>query len=60
MGLADKQQCEGALKQTEYDVELAASLLLDRARWRLISKQQQVIQSAEVDTNLFIASVVSI
>lgn len=32
LGLADKQQCEGALKQTEYDVELAASLLLDRAR----------------------------
>ncbi|XP_051157619.1 activated Cdc42 kinase Ack [Leptopilina boulardi] len=32
LALADRQQCEGALKQTEYDVELAASLLLDRAR----------------------------
>ncbi|XP_033207301.1 activated CDC42 kinase 1 isoform X2 [Belonocnema kinseyi] len=32
LGLADRQQCEGALKQTEYDVELAASFLLDRAR----------------------------
>ncbi|XP_074113654.1 activated Cdc42 kinase [Cotesia typhae] len=32
LGLASKQQCEGALKQTEYDVELAASLLLDRVR----------------------------
>ncbi|XP_046483431.1 activated Cdc42 kinase Ack [Neodiprion pinetum] len=32
LGLADRPQCEGALKQTEYDVELAASLLLDRVR----------------------------
>ncbi|KAK0175437.1 hypothetical protein PV327_009188 [Microctonus hyperodae] len=32
LGLANRQQCEGALKQTEYDVELAASLLLDRVR----------------------------
>ncbi|XP_043466888.1 serine/threonine-protein kinase par-1 [Leptopilina heterotoma] len=32
LALADRQQCESALKQTEYDVELAASLLLDRAR----------------------------
>ncbi|XP_063989983.1 tyrosine-protein kinase sid-3 [Diachasmimorpha longicaudata] len=32
LGLANRHQCEGALKQTEYDVELAASLLLDRVR----------------------------
>ncbi|XP_015605227.1 tyrosine-protein kinase sid-3 [Cephus cinctus] len=32
LGLADRHQCEGALKQTKYDVELAASLLLDRTR----------------------------
>ena len=32
LGLADRQQCEGALKQTEYDVDLAASLLLDQVR----------------------------
>jgi len=31
--LATKQQCENALKQTKYDVEMAASLLLDQARW---------------------------
>ncbi|XP_017882806.1 uncharacterized protein LOC108626579 [Ceratina calcarata] len=32
LGLADRQQCEGALKQTEYDVDLAASLLLDQVK----------------------------
>ncbi|XP_012139308.1 activated Cdc42 kinase [Megachile rotundata] len=32
LGLADRQQCEGALKQTEYDVDLAASVLLDQVR----------------------------
>ncbi|KAG5345972.1 ACK1 kinase, partial [Acromyrmex heyeri] len=32
LGLATKQQCENALKQTKYDVEMAASLLLDQAR----------------------------
>ncbi|XP_043269607.1 activated CDC42 kinase 1 [Venturia canescens] len=32
LGLANRTQCEGALKQTQYDVELAASLLLDRIR----------------------------
>ncbi|XP_053982410.1 activated Cdc42 kinase Ack [Hylaeus volcanicus] len=32
LGLADRQECEGALKQTEYDVDLAASLLLDQVR----------------------------
>lgn len=32
LGLASRQQCENALKQTEYDVELAASLLLDQTR----------------------------
>lgn len=32
LGLANKQQCESALKQTKYDVEMAASLLLDQAR----------------------------
>ncbi|KOC68004.1 Activated CDC42 kinase 1 [Habropoda laboriosa] len=32
LGLADRQRCEGALKQTEYDVDLAASLLLDQVR----------------------------
>ncbi|KYM94508.1 Activated CDC42 kinase 1 [Cyphomyrmex costatus] len=32
LGLATKQQCENALKQTKYDVEVAASLLLDQAR----------------------------
>ncbi|XP_014483921.1 PREDICTED: uncharacterized protein LOC106749216 [Dinoponera quadriceps] len=32
LGLASRQQCESALKQTEYDVEMAASLLLDQAR----------------------------
>ncbi|XP_076235766.1 activated Cdc42 kinase isoform X2 [Calliopsis andreniformis] len=32
LGLADRQQCEGALKQTEYNVDLAASLLLDQGR----------------------------
>ncbi|OXU26922.1 hypothetical protein TSAR_005569 [Trichomalopsis sarcophagae] len=32
LGLANRQQCESALKQTEFDVDLAASLLLDRAR----------------------------
>ncbi|XP_011138174.2 uncharacterized protein LOC105182451 [Harpegnathos saltator] len=32
LGLASRQQCESALKQTEYDVELAASLLLDQSR----------------------------
>ncbi|XP_043796820.1 uncharacterized protein LOC122717125 [Apis laboriosa] len=32
LGLADRQQCEGALKQTEYNVDLAASLLLDQVK----------------------------
>ncbi|XP_046819470.1 activated Cdc42 kinase Ack [Vespa crabro] len=32
LGLADRQQCENALKQTDYDVERAASLLLDQAK----------------------------
>jgi len=32
LGLANRQQCESALKQTEYDVEMAASLLLDQTR----------------------------
>lgn len=32
LGLADKQQCEHALKRTEYDVERAASFLLDQAK----------------------------
>ncbi|XP_057335774.1 activated Cdc42 kinase Ack isoform X1 [Microplitis mediator] len=32
LGLASRQQCEAALKQTEYDVELAASFLLDSVR----------------------------
>ncbi|XP_011339343.1 uncharacterized protein LOC105280462 isoform X2 [Ooceraea biroi] len=32
LGLANRQQCESALKRTEYDVEMAASLLLDQAR----------------------------
>ncbi|XP_029163859.1 uncharacterized protein LOC114935261 [Nylanderia fulva] len=32
LGLANKQQCESALKQTKYDVEMAASLLLDQTR----------------------------
>ncbi|XP_015437265.1 PREDICTED: activated CDC42 kinase 1 [Dufourea novaeangliae] len=32
LGLAGRQECEGALKQTEYDVDLAASLLLDQVR----------------------------
>ena len=32
LGLANRQQCESALKQTEYDVDLAASFLLDRTR----------------------------
>lgn len=32
LGLATKQQCESVLKQTKYDVEMAASLLLDQAR----------------------------
>ncbi|XP_044012372.1 uncharacterized protein LOC122855227 isoform X2 [Aphidius gifuensis] len=30
LGLASRQQCEGVLKQTKYDVELAASMLVDR------------------------------
>ncbi|KAL6430119.1 hypothetical protein ACFW04_007716 [Cataglyphis niger] len=32
LGLANKQQCESILKQTKYDVEMAASLLLDQTR----------------------------
>ncbi|XP_070150291.1 activated Cdc42 kinase Ack [Polyergus mexicanus] len=32
LGLANKQQCESVLKQTKYDVEMAASLLLDQTR----------------------------
>ncbi|XP_078042084.1 activated Cdc42 kinase [Augochlora pura] len=32
LGLAGRQECEGALKRTEYDVDLAASLLLDQVR----------------------------
>ncbi|KAL0112016.1 hypothetical protein PUN28_013325 [Cardiocondyla obscurior] len=32
LGLASKQQCENVLKQTKYDVEMAASLLLDQGR----------------------------
>ncbi|XP_014213199.1 tyrosine-protein kinase sid-3 isoform X2 [Copidosoma floridanum] len=32
LGLANRQDCENALKQTEFDVDLAASYLLDRAR----------------------------
>ncbi|XP_077272538.1 activated Cdc42 kinase isoform X1 [Temnothorax americanus] len=32
LGLATRQQCENALKQTKYDVEMAASLLLDQTR----------------------------
>lgn len=32
LGLADRQRCENALKRTEYDVDLAASLLLDQVR----------------------------
>ncbi|KAL6268082.1 hypothetical protein P5V15_001171, partial [Pogonomyrmex californicus] len=32
LGLATKQQCENVLKQVKYDVEMAASLLLDQAR----------------------------
>ncbi|XP_012228101.1 activated Cdc42 kinase Ack isoform X2 [Linepithema humile] len=32
LGLANRELCEKALKQTKYDVEMAASLLLDQAR----------------------------
>ncbi|XP_012282721.1 activated CDC42 kinase 1 isoform X2 [Orussus abietinus] len=32
LGLADRIQCERTLEQTEYDVDMAASLLLDRVR----------------------------